>query len=62
MTENLHSEQEPSGGPAADPPISVLEILKQNWILARALIMFLLIMTVPLLIAWKFNLFLVANN
>lgn len=47
---------------AEEGPISVRQILKDNWILARALIIFILIMAVPVLIAWKFDLFLVANN
>jgi hypothetical protein len=60
--EKTHSGQEPGVEPASEPPISVLQILKENWVLARALIFFLLMLSVPLLIAWKFNLFLVANN
>ncbi|MDE3246130.1 MAG: hypothetical protein KGN80_08590 [Acidobacteriota bacterium] len=62
MTENTHSEQEPEAGSVPEPPISVLQILKENWILARALIIFILMLSVPLLLAWKFDLFLVANN
>ena len=62
MTENPLSEQAPNVEPVAEPPVSVRQILKENWVLTRALIMFILIMTVPLLIAWKFDLFLVANN
>lgn len=62
MNENTHSEQEPEVDSAAEPPISVLQILKENWVLARSLIFFLLMLSVPLLIAWKYNLFLVANN
>lgn len=62
MTENTHSEQESETGSGPEPPISVLQILKENWILARALIIFILMLSVPLIIAWKFDLFLVANN
>ncbi len=62
MTENLHSEQDQNAEPLVEPPISVRQILKENWVLTRALIMFILIMTVPLFVAWKFDLFLVANN
>lgn len=62
MTENTHPEQEPEVESASEPPISVVQILKENWILARSLIFFLLMLSVPLLIAWKYNLFLVANN
>ena len=43
-------------------PISVRQILKDNWVLARALIFFILMLAVPTLIAWKFDLFLTANN
>jgi len=62
MTENTHSEHEPEIEPVTEPPISVLQILKENWVLARSLIFFLLMLSVPLIIAWKYNLFLVANN
>ena len=43
-------------------PISVRQILKENWVLARALIFFILMLSVPLILAWKLDLFLVANN
>lgn len=43
-------------------PISVRQILKDNWVLARCLIIFILMLAVPTLIAWKFDLFLTANN
>lgn len=47
---------------AEEGPISVRQILKDNWILARCVLVLIIILTVPLLVAWKFNLFLVANN
>lgn len=47
---------------AEEGPISVRQIIKDNWILARCLIIFILMLAVPVLVAWKFNLFLVANN
>lgn len=47
---------------AEEGPISVRQILKENWILARCVIFLILMLFVPVLIAWKFNLFLVANN
>ncbi|HET6329807.1 MAG TPA: hypothetical protein VFF76_03380 [Holophagaceae bacterium] len=47
---------------AEEGPISVRQILKDNWILARCLIIFILMLAVPALLAWKFDLFLVANN
>lgn len=62
MVENMQREQEPEVESAPEPPVSVLQILKENWILARSLIFFLLMLSVPLLIAWKYDLFLVANN
>ncbi len=43
-------------------PVSIRQILKENWVLARALIFFILMLAVPVLVAWKFDLFLVANN
>ena len=43
-------------------PISVRQILKENWVLARALIFFILMLAIPTLVAWKFDLFLTANN
>ena len=62
VVENMHSEQEPDVESTPEPQISVLQILKENWVLARSLIFFLLMLSVPLLIAWKYDLFLVANN
>lgn len=47
---------------AEEGPISVRQILKDNWILARALVIFILMLAVPVLLAWKFDWFLVANN
>lgn len=47
---------------AEEGPISVRQILKDNWILARCVLVLIIILTVPLFVAWKFNLFLVANN
>lgn len=48
----------------ADAPetVSVMEILRENWVLTRSLIIFVLMLFVPLLLAWKLDLFLVANN
>ena len=54
MTENTQREQEPDVESTPEPPISVLQILKENWVLARSLIFFLLMLSVPLLIAWKY--------
>ena len=59
MTEIEQNPNEPQG---VEPPISVFGILKENWVLARALIVFILMLSVPLFVAWKLDLFLVANN
>lgn len=47
---------------AEEGPVTIRQVLKENWVLARALIFFILMLAVPLFVAWKFNLFLVANN
>lgn len=44
-----------------EAPITIREILHENWILARALIIFILMLSVPLFVAWKMDLFTVAN-
>ncbi|HJU83594.1 MAG TPA: hypothetical protein VJ600_05245 [Holophagaceae bacterium] len=59
MTEIDQNATEPQG---AEAPVSVKEILKENWVLARALIFFILMLAVPLIVAWKLDLFLTANN
>jgi hypothetical protein len=55
----MSESQDPSHEPEA--PITIREILKENWILARSLIIFILMLSVPLFIAWKNDLFTVAN-
>jgi hypothetical protein len=62
MSELDQNHPVPHDDEADEGPVSVRQILKDNWILARCLIIFILIMAVPALIAWKFDLFLVANN
>ena len=47
---------------AEEGPVTIRQILKENWVLARSLMFFILMLAVPLFVAWKFNLFLVANN
>ena len=60
MTE---TEQIPAQAHEEDEgPVSVRQILKENWVLARCLLFFILMLAVPLIVAWKFDLFLVANN
>jgi hypothetical protein len=46
----------------APETVSVKEILQENWVLTRSLIFFVLMLFVPLFLAWKLDLFLVANN
>jgi hypothetical protein len=53
------NEPRPDG---IEPPISLLQILRENPFLVKMIIFFFLMLSVPLVIAWKFNLFLVANN
>jgi len=44
-----------------EPPISLRQILRENPFLVKMIIFFFLMLSVPLVIAWKFDLFLVAN-
>ena len=44
-----------------EPPVSLGKILKQNPFLVKMLIFFFLMLFVPLVLAWKFDWFLVAN-
>ncbi|BDU78715.1 hypothetical protein [Mesoterricola sediminis] len=41
--------------------VSLLRILKENRFLAQMILFFVLMLFVPLFLAWKFDLFLVAN-
>jgi hypothetical protein len=41
--------------------VTIREILKENWVLTRSLVFFILMLGVPLFLAWKLNLFTVAN-
>ena len=56
----LPQDPEPRPG-AVEPPVSLRRILQENPFLVKMLIFFFLMLSVPLVIAWKFNLFLVAN-
>ncbi len=60
MTETLPPDHA-ADAQQGEPPITVREILKENWILARSLIFFILMLAVPLFVAWKMDLFTVAN-
>ena len=44
-----------------EPPVSLRKILQENPFLVKMLVFFFLMLFVPLAIAWKFDLFLVAN-
>jgi hypothetical protein len=44
-----------------EPPISLRKILQENPFLVKMIVFFFLMLIVPLVIAWKFDLFLVAN-
>ena len=62
MTDPLETpdvELRPDG---AEPPVSLRQILRENPFLVKMIIFFFLMLSVPLVIAWKFDLFLVANN
>ena len=52
------SEPLPGG---VEPPVSLFKILRENPFLVKMIIFFFLMLAVPLVIAWKFDLFLVAN-
>jgi hypothetical protein len=66
MTDAIHtpdSHELPNPQDAEAPEtVSVMEILRENWVLTRSLIIFVLMLFVPLFLAWKLDLFLVANN
>jgi hypothetical protein len=57
MTEAPVPELPPTG----DKPVSLWKILQENPFLVKMLIFFFLMLFVPLVLAWKFDLFLVAN-
>ena len=59
MTETHPDLHDQTSEPEA--PITIREILKENWVLARALIFYILMLSVPLFVAWKMDLFTVAN-
>jgi len=44
-----------------DPPVSLKKSLQENPFLVKMIIFFFLMLFVPLGLAWKFDLFLVAN-
>ena len=52
------SEFRPDG---EEPPVSLWKILQENPFLVKMLVFFFLMLFVPLILAWKLDLFLVAN-
>ena len=52
------SEFRPDG---EEPPVSLWKILQENPFLVKMLVFFFLMLFVPLVLAWKLDLFLVAN-
>ena len=44
-----------------EAPVSLRKILQENPFLVKMIIFFFLMLFVPLVVAWKFDLFLVAN-
>ena len=61
MTETPEFKEQPVVPEGAEPPVSLRQILKENPFLVKMLVFFFLMLFVPLVIAWKFDLFLVAN-
>lgn len=62
MTEPLESPSDLKPAvppPAEEPPVSLRRILQENPFLVKMIIFFLLMLFVPLVLAWKFDLFLV---
>lgn len=54
--------KEPQPPPAGtESPVSLRKILQENPFLVKMLVFFFLMLFVPLLVAWKLDLFLVAN-
>ncbi|HLO69136.1 MAG TPA: hypothetical protein VK188_19110 [Holophaga sp.] len=47
--------------PEDEDTVSLLAILRENRFLAQMVVFFFLMLFVPLFLAWKFDLFLVAN-
>jgi hypothetical protein len=44
-----------------EPPVSLKKILQENPFLVKMIVFFFFMLFVPLALAWKFDLFLVAN-
>ena len=62
MTETTDPTTPPNLPPEGqDPPVSLKKILQENPFLVKMLVFFFLMLFVPLVLAWKLDLFLVAN-
>ena len=61
MTEPLEPNQAALPPEGEEPPVSLKKILQENPFLVKMLVFFFLMLFVPLVLAWKFDLFLVAN-
>ncbi|GEM_PF-3588867 len=62
MTETTESTEPTGLQPGGqEPPVSLWKILKENPFLVKMIVFFFLMLFVPLVLAWKFDLFLVAN-
>jgi len=46
--------------PSSDT-VRIMDILKENKILTQSLVFFILMLFIPVLLAWKFDWFLIAN-
>jgi hypothetical protein len=57
MTETHDPIQSEQG----EEPVSVKEILIENWVLRNALIFFFLMLAIPTFLAWKLDWFLICN-
>ena len=56
MSDTQPNKPNPSGD-----TVLIADILKENKILTQSLIFFILMLLVPVLLAWKFDWFLIAN-
>ncbi|MFM8234158.1 MAG: hypothetical protein ACKN9J_03605 [Holophagaceae bacterium] len=55
------TDMKPQHPDPSNETVRILDILKENKILTQSLIFFILMITVPVFLAWKFDWFLIAN-
>ena len=55
------TELKPANSSPQDDVVTIKEVLKENPILTRSLIFFVFMLLIPVFLAWKYDLFLVAN-